>query len=900
MKSKAILWGLLFATLVTLLFLSGSASAIESPPGGGIIPGRYIVLLTEDVDPAAVARQHGLAPAHIYRTALNGFAGAIPASKMARLRADPGVRRIEPDRRYRIEAQLLPTGVDRIEADINPAVAGQTVDLDIAIFDTGIDPDHSDLNVGGGFNGYNPANPTDYDDFSGHGTFAAGIVAAKDNDYGVVGVVPSATVWAIRVCYSWIFNIPYCDASSMVNGLDMVAACKNRANGDLSATCDIKDRVTGNSIVDGIDFASANMSIQTPDQPEPCNPESTAVHLSICGLADAGVPLAISAGNDGGQRQAFPEVIATSAIVDGDGQGGGAAGTVSCSDGSGQDDTLWRSSNSGPEIDLAAPGVCIYSTWLNGGYQTVSGTSAAAPHAAGAMALYLHANGQAPATDAAGAAAIRQAVIDAGLPKGAACSYTSSRSDNDEPLLFVNGPTFGGNGAIFPCVGGNNPPIADAGPDQTVTDADHNGIEAVTLNGSLSSDSDGTIDSYEWSEGGAPLTSGMTPMVDFAVGVHTVTLTVTDNDGATTADQVLITVNAAVGGEVVASSDFATAEGIVVSGTFLATQTQDDVYHELIEAHTGGRPANRHDELNHIWAFNLTGGNHVFEIDAYYIDAGDEDSGFEFHWSASSTGPWTYLLTITDLSDDDIYQVMDLGNGLPETIYIRVVDTDQTTGHNNNDVLYVDHMGITGGGPVTEAPGQATNPNPADGATSVGLSPTLSWSAGTDAMSHDVFLGTTSGSLVDQGNQTSTSFTPGTLDPGTTYYWRIDEVNSIGTTTGIEWSFTTSSGVAESIRVDSITLSTVRGTAGAKHGQAIVVVVDNLGNFVVGETVSGTFTFTVDTGEIQESGSGDTDGSGTALLTTTYQAKKPAFTFCVDTISGTLPYNPLERDCVTY
>jgi hypothetical protein len=88
-------------------------------------------------------------------------------------------------------------------------------------------------------------------------------------------------------------------------------------------------------------------------------------------------------------------------------------------------------------------------------------------------------------------------------------------------------------------------------------------------------------------------------------------------------------------------------------------------------------------------------------------------------------------------------------------------------------------------------PGPASNPDPVDRARDVSLTTTLSWTAGSDAVSHNVYFGTVSGSLVFQGNQTGTTFDPGTLSNKTTYYWRIDEVNATGTTTGSEWQFKT-------------------------------------------------------------------------------------------------------------
>ncbi|MCM2359959.1 MAG: PKD domain-containing protein, partial [Geobacteraceae bacterium] len=93
---------------------------------------------------------------------------------------------------------------------------------------------------------------------------------------------------------------------------------------------------------------------------------------------------------------------------------------------------------------------------------------------------------------------------------------------------------------------GNQPPVANAGVDQSVTDADGSGSESVTLNGSASSDPDGTISSYVWNEGATQIATGATPTVTLAVGSHTITLTVTDNGGATATDTVVVTVQAQV------------------------------------------------------------------------------------------------------------------------------------------------------------------------------------------------------------------------------------------------------------------------------------------------------------------------------------------------------------------
>jgi hypothetical protein len=91
-------------------------------------------------------------------------------------------------------------------------------------------------------------------------------------------------------------------------------------------------------------------------------------------------------------------------------------------------------------------------------------------------------------------------------------------------------------------VAANEEPIAEAGVAQTVDDMNSDGVEDVTLDGSGSVDIDGTIEDYVWSEGGIEIATGVNPTLSFVVGVHIVTLEVTDNEGATDTDIVTITV----------------------------------------------------------------------------------------------------------------------------------------------------------------------------------------------------------------------------------------------------------------------------------------------------------------------------------------------------------------------
>ena len=97
-----------------------------------------------------------------------------------------------------IKNQVLPQSIDRVDGDMNLNINSNGVDADIAVLDTGIDLDHSDLNVVHEKSFIPKA--THADDDHGHGTHLAGIAAAKDNSFGIVGIAPGARYGQLR---SW-------------------------------------------------------------------------------------------------------------------------------------------------------------------------------------------------------------------------------------------------------------------------------------------------------------------------------------------------------------------------------------------------------------------------------------------------------------------------------------------------------------------------------------------------------------------------------------------------------------------------------------------------------------------------------------------------------------------------
>jgi subtilisin len=497
----------------------------------GFAPGSHVA---NQARAGQIARELGITPGHSYGTALFGFSGTVPQGRLEALQRDPRVLRVEADVEQSITSQVVPTGVDRIETDRNPGAgigSGTTVDLDVAILDTGIDPNHPDLNVAGGVTFAGGG----WSDSNGHGTHVAGTVAALDNGIGVVGVAPGARVHAVKVCG----NGGMCMTSNIVAGIDWVAARK-------------ADFLAGRA--GGINFAVANMSISTSDKDTPCGVGSTpAVQQSICNLVNRGVVFVLAAGNDAREKRAYPEAFTVSALADFDGKAGGLGAPTCRTD---VDDRLASFSNWGASVDIAAPGVCIRSTWPGGGYNTISGTSMAAPHAAGAVALYLHANNRGPATDRAGADAIVAAIVGAALAQSHPCGYTNHRGSG-EPLLFVNATAFGGDGSCDDGSGGTGGPgDDDGGPGGPGGPGDDDGgpgdeppapaapVASFTYSCnntaacSFTDTSTGSPTAWSWTfQNGTPGTAGTQNVssVSFPVGTHQVTLQAANASGNDTA-----------------------------------------------------------------------------------------------------------------------------------------------------------------------------------------------------------------------------------------------------------------------------------------------------------------------------------------------------------------------------
>ncbi len=416
-------------------------------------------------------------------------AASLPPKAIENLRKNPNIKSIVTD----IEIHTMEYGtsyfsdwgIKQIGADKvhNNGIKGETIN--VAILDTGADLDHPDLvsNIVYSYD-FSGFNDPDASDRNGHGTHVAGTVGALLNSNGVVGVAPDVNLYILKV----FTDSGRGSYSDVIEALEWCYL----THGDSNSNNDIQ--IVSMSL--GSEYADGD-----PDFED-----------LVDTLYDVGILLVGAAGNSGSANDnviypaRYENVIAVAAT----------------------DINNYKASfsSTGPAVEISAPGVLIRSTYKNDRYATMSGTSMATPHLAGTAALVMAANPGISNVEVR--QILRDTADDRGEP-GRDTSYGFGLVDAYEAAVPI---------------GTNQPPVADAGADQTINDADDNNIETVTLDGSASDDPDGSIVSYEWKIGDNVLGDTGILTYDFTVGVHTVTLTVQDDGEATSSDNVIVTVNA--------------------------------------------------------------------------------------------------------------------------------------------------------------------------------------------------------------------------------------------------------------------------------------------------------------------------------------------------------------------
>ncbi|MER5894412.1 S8 family serine peptidase [Streptomyces sp. NPDC001876] len=373
----------------------------------------YVVVLKDSVvDPAATSvkntERYGGARQAVFSHALKGYAATMTPTQATALGNDPSVRFVTREDTYRSspspvraavrckelqgEGQCLPDWADRINAERSSTRSGDgrgSVDVNVAIIDSGIAGNQPDLNVKGGTDCLTgtPVAPGDsLNDVVGQGTARAGVVGAKDNNIGVVGVAPGTPVWAVKVFPN--DGGPASDAAVLC-AIDWVTSTRT----DNDATNDIA--------VANMSFSKFNF--QEADDGNCGAVNQDAMHVAVCNAVKSGVTLVASAGNfrydlAGAAPASYDEVITATAMADFDGRPGGDAdqdcyGSDAGLDGHADDQASLLFSNfARSQADrrhtVAAPGVCIETTGSPGfPYVVEQGTNYAAPAVTGVAAL---------------------------------------------------------------------------------------------------------------------------------------------------------------------------------------------------------------------------------------------------------------------------------------------------------------------------------------------------------------------------------------------------------------------------------------------------------------------------------------------------------------------------------
>jgi len=390
---RAVIAAAIGAGLTLGLAPTAVASHESSVRPSALVP--VIVTVVPNADPAAVASQVlrplGGIVGHVYTHALRGFSASLPEALISSLAHEDRIVAIERDGLVQATGTQQPTpswGIDRIDQRSLPLNSTYTytssgVGVAAYVIDTGIEMTHPAFD-GRAHTGFDAIDGGAADDCNGHGTHVAGTIGSP-----AYGVAKEVRLFAVRVL--------------------------NCQGGGSTS-----------QVIAGIDWV---VGFHGPGQPAVANLSlgggpSTALDNAVRRMVTDGISVVVAAGNGGGDACTSSPARVPEAITVG-------ATTIS--------DARASYSNIGPCLDLFAPGSNITSAWLNGGVSTISGTSMAAPHAAGVAAQYLDAHHSASPATVAGAiraASTKDAIT---VPAGGCTLFifcTPATPNND--LLFTS------------------------------------------------------------------------------------------------------------------------------------------------------------------------------------------------------------------------------------------------------------------------------------------------------------------------------------------------------------------------------------------------------------------------------------------------------------------------------
>ena len=460
------------------------------PPDGLV---KVLIGFKEKPGPPELALVKGLGGKIKYTyNLIPAIAASVPEVAIEALKKNPNITNVELDSMvYALDTELDDSwGVKRIGAGYVHDSTNKGTGVKVAIIDTGIDYTHTDLanNFDANVKGYDFVNSdSDPMDDNGHGTHVAGVVAAEDNDFGVVGVAPEAELYALKAL----------DETGSGYVSDVVAAIMwatdPNNDGNTDDRMDVINMSFGGTYNSWLLDAACLLAYYQDEL------------ILVAAAGNSGNPG--GGGDNVGYPAAYDSVIAVAATN--------------------QSDERASWSSTGPDVELAAPGVGIYSTYI-GGYATLKGTSMASPHVAGVAALVWANPANSNWTNDEVRAQLQNTADDLGVA-GWDSKYGYGLVDADEAAGVLPPPP-------------NEPPIVSI-----TSPADGSTFDfgvAIPFEGTAidSEDGDLTVNLVWISSIDDQIGTGGSFSTILSDGTHTITAVVTDSGDETGSDSIGITV----------------------------------------------------------------------------------------------------------------------------------------------------------------------------------------------------------------------------------------------------------------------------------------------------------------------------------------------------------------------